>query len=107
MVVFRIPDTETRPVGALLTLPEAELDAIVGGGPPTFVIVALPGEVGSPVLGDGSLPEPGRYAVLCFIPVGADPEDAVTAMSDPEATGIPGSGPPHIMEGMYAEILIQ
>ena len=107
MVVIRIPDEEQRSVGELLALPEDELDAVVGAGPPALVIVALPGEAGSPVLGDGTLAEAGRYAVLCFIPVGADPEEARTAMSDPEATGVPGSGPPHIAEGMYAEITIE
>ncbi len=32
-----------------------------------------PGEEGMPVVGDGTVTEPGRYAVVCFIPVGADP----------------------------------
>ena len=73
MVVIRIPDEETRPVGQLVALPEAEIDAIFGDAPPALVIVALPGEMGNNVLGDGVLRQPGRYAVVCFIPVGADP----------------------------------
>ena len=107
MVVIRIPDEETRTVGQLINLPDEEIDQIFGEAPPALVIVALPGEMGNNVLGDGVLRQPGRYAVLCFIPVGADPHAAMTAMSDPDATGVPGDGPPHITEGMYGEVVVE
>lgn len=109
MIVQRIPDEETRPVGALLALPEDELEAAVGNSEPVMVIVALPGEAGMVVEGTDVINEPGRYAVLCFIPVGADPEKVREAMSDPDATGPPdlGTGPPHIMEGMYGEVTVE
>lgn len=106
MVVTRIPDEVTQSVGELLAMPEEELDALVGQEEPVMVLVALPGEVGKAVVGDGVISAPGRYAVLCFIPVGADPAAVEDAMDDPDATGVPGSGPPHISKGMYGEITI-
>ena len=45
--------------------------------------------VGEAVVGDGTISEPGRYAILCFIPVGADPAEpcrtaaAVVPVDDP------------------------
>ena len=114
MIFQRIPDDVTQSVGELLALPEDELTALVGDEEPALVIVALPGEEGEPVLGDGTINEAGRYAVLCFIPVGADPAVVEEAMSAPPGTGTGpeeppdmGDGPPHIMEGMYAEITIE
>ena len=113
MVIVRIPDEVKETVGQLLALPEEELDAKVGETEPSAVIVALPGEVGEPVVGNGTINEPGRYAVLCYIPVGADPEVVREAMNAPPGTGTGpeeqppiGDGPPHIMEGMYGEVVI-
>jgi len=112
MVMIRIPDEVTETVGQLLALPEEELDAKVGEIEPTSVIVALPGELGMPMVGNGTLDEPGRYAVLCFIPVGADPAMVEEAMSMPPGTGEAeqpdlGGGAPHIAQGMYAEVLVE
>lgn len=111
MVIVRIPDEVTETVGQLLALPEEELDAKVGDIEPSAVIVALPGETGRAMEGDGIIDEPGRYAVLCFIPVGADPEMIAELMEGPPPTGNEqpplGDGPPHIMEGMYAEIVVE
>jgi hypothetical protein len=114
MVMIRLPDEVTETVGQLLALPEEELDAKVGEIEPTTVIVALPGEAGRPVEGDGTLDEPGRYAVLCFIPVGADPAQVEEMMNMPPPTGTGPSeqpelagGAPHIAQGMYAEIKIE
>ena len=98
MIITRIPDDETRTVGELLALPEGELEAMFSDAPPALVMVASPGEVGTTVEGAPTITEPGRYAVLCFVPVGADPDDV--------AAGTAGDGPPHIMEGMYAEITL-
>ena len=111
MVIVRIPHEVTETLGQLLALPEEELDAKVGDVAPSAVIVALPGETGQAVEGTGVIDEPGRYAVLCFIPVGADPEQVRELMEGPPPTGDEEpnfeGGPPHIMEGMYAEIVVE
>ncbi len=109
MVAFRIPDNERRSVQELVNLPEAEQEAIFGGGPPAFVLTAPPG--GAEMiksLGDGTLTEKGRYAVTCFIPTGADPAaylQAAQSASDgpPQVAG----GPPHVTQGMYGEITVK
>jgi hypothetical protein len=109
MIMIRIPDTEKRPVSELVALPEAEADAIFANVEPATVLVALPGQEAQAVEGDGTVTEPGRYAVVCFIPVGADPKIVEDAMKDPNPTGPPnmGDGPPHVTKGMSAEITIE
>ena len=108
LVAIQIPDDETRSVEELIQLPQEEIDAIFGEAPPATVLVAMPGEEAMPVLGDGTITETGRYAIVCFIPVGADPEAVATAM---QATGDEapdlGAGPPHAAEGMYAELTVE
>ena len=108
MVVIRIPDNERRPVGELLDLPEAEQEAIFGAGEPAMVLVAPPnrGEVIKAV-GDGTLTEEGRYAVVCFIPVGADPAAYLAAAQNPDAGPPVGGGPPHVTRGMFGEIRVE
>jgi hypothetical protein len=108
LVALRIPDSERRPVSELVQLAENELDSIFGSGPPATVIVAPPGQSGIPVVGNGALTEAGRYAILCFIPTGADPQEymrAIQAGSDgpPQVAG----GPPHVVRGMFAELPIR
>jgi hypothetical protein len=106
LVAIRIPDEETRPVSELVALPEEEIDAIFGSAEPATVILAAPGQtdVPGPVVGDGTLDEPGRYAVVCFIPVGADP----AVVLDPNAEGPPeAAGPPHAAQGMFAEVTVE
>ena len=107
MVVMRIPDEETRSVEELTALPPEESDAIFAEVMPALVSVAAPGEEGMPVLGDGTITEPGRYAVVCFIPVGADPAVVAEAMQT-ESSGPPdlGDGPPHASAGMYGELIV-
>jgi hypothetical protein len=59
------------------------------------------------VLGDGTLHEPGRYVVLCGIPLGADPQaylDAAQTSDGPP--DVPG-GPPHFTAGMFAELVVE
>ena len=109
MIVIRIPDTETRTIGQLAALPEAEADAVFGDTEPATVLVALPGETGQAVEGDGTVTEPGRYAVVCFIPKGADPDVLAEAMTNTAATGPPdmGTGAPHVTQGMYAEVVVE
>lgn len=107
MVVMRVPDEETRPVEELAALPPEETEAIFGNAMPALVSVAAPGEEGLPVVGDGTITEPGRYVAVCFIPIGADPAVVAEAMQT-ESSGPPdlGDGPPHISAGMYAEFMV-
>ena len=70
-------------------------------------MLAMPGEEGFAVLGDGTLSEPGRYVILCGIPIGADPQaylDAATEAGGPP--DVPG-GPPHFTAGMFAELIVE
>ena len=106
LVAIRIPDEETRPVGELVALSDEEIQQVFGTTAPATVILAAPGEtdVPGPVVGDGSLSEPGRYAVVCFLPVGGDP----AVVLDPNAEGPPESdAPPHAAEGMFAEVTVE
>jgi hypothetical protein len=105
MVAIRIPDTEKRSVQELTQLTEAQTDAIFADVEPAFVFVAPPGADGMPVVGDGTITEPGRYAVICSIPIGADPAKVMAAMQS-ESDGPPnlGDGPPHFTAGMFAEL---
>jgi hypothetical protein len=111
MVMIRIPDGEKRSVAELVALPEAESDAIFANVQPSFIAVASPGKDGTPIMGDGAVAEPGRYAVVCFIPVGADPVKAQEAMEASATSDGPppnlGDGPPHVTKGMYAEVTIE
>lgn len=105
LIAVRLPDDETRSVEELLELPEEELEPFFSED--VDVIVALPGDTDAPgiVNGDGVLDEPGRYAFICFIPVGADPQalmDSLQSGEEPEA-----DGPPHFTRGMYAEVTVE
>ncbi|MCO8127240.1 hypothetical protein NHL50_08470 [Acidimicrobiia bacterium EGI L10123] len=105
LVAFRLPDDETRAVGELVTLPEAELLPTLGE--PATVLLAPPGGEQIPAVGDGTLAEPGRYAIVCVIPTGADPAAYLDAAaeSDDGPPDVPG-GPPHIANGMFAELVV-
>jgi uncharacterized cupredoxin-like copper-binding protein len=105
LVAFRIPDDEDRSVEELLAAPPEEDE---DEGPPEMVILAMPGEEGMAVLGDGTLTEPGRYAIICAIPTGADPDEFMEGVDEasdgpPEVDG----GPPHFEHGMYAELTVE
>jgi hypothetical protein len=105
LVAIRLDDAETRPVADLVALPPAELQAALAGQPATVLLAAPGGDV-IPAVGDGTLSEPGRYAVICMIPTGADPqtylEAAATSDGPPQVAG----GPPHLVNGMWAEITV-
>ncbi len=104
MVVIRVPDEETRPVSEIVALPEEELGAVFGGEPtPSTVLLAATGTTDTPgaVMGDGTLTEPGRYAIVCFLPVGSD-DSILESEGPPEG----GSAPPHVSQGMFAELLV-
>jgi hypothetical protein len=108
MVVMRIVDGETRTLDELLALPEAESESLAEF---QGVLVAFPGEDAiNPEGGDASVTvtEPGRYAIFCFIPQGADPEAVRTAMTAPEGEGpeLEG-GPPHFTLGMATEFQVE
>ncbi len=109
LVAFRIPDAEKRPVSELVKLPEAEQEALFPKGPPPLVLVAPPnGAAQITALGDGSLTEKGRYAVVCFIPTGADPAAYLKAMeaATDGPPNVPG-GAPHLPQGMFGEITVK
>ena len=102
-VAMRIPDEETRPVEELVQLPEEELGAVFGAGEPATVILAATGQTDIPgaVVGDGTLTEPGRYAIVCFLPVGSD--DSILESEGPPPAG---DAAPHAMHGMVAEVTV-
>ena len=105
-VAIRLPDDETRSVEELMQLPPDELAAFF----PLVetVILAAPGEAGTAVEGTGTLTEPGRYAIICAIPTGADPDEYLAAATESEG-GPPdvAGGPPHIVHGMFAELTVE
>jgi hypothetical protein len=106
LVAVRLPDDETRSVEELVQLPPQELAAFFPGV--ATVLIAPPGETGFAVEGTGPLTEPGRYPVLCVIPTGADPQEYLEAAAAAEG-GPPdvAGGPPHIVNGMYGEIVVE
>jgi hypothetical protein len=110
LTAFRLPDEEERSLDELRDLPPDELGALFQMAPP-LALAAAPGENGEVLLGDGTLGEPGRYLLVCFIPTGADPDEVMAAMeaavADPEE-GPPmiDGGPPHMMAGMIAELRV-
>jgi hypothetical protein len=108
LVALRIPDSERRPVAELVRLPEREIEAIFGTAPPATVILAPPGQPGQAVVGDGKITEAGRYAIVCFIPTGADPQEYMrAAQANPEGPPQVAGGPPHVAQGMFAELIVR
>lgn len=108
MVAVRIADGEDRPLEELLALPDEESEGVIEF---QGVLVALPGETGVNPEGEGSsiaLSQPGRYAIVCFIPQGADPAVVEEAMAG-GAEGPPdmGDGTPHAFLGMAAEFQVE
>lgn len=108
LVAFRLDDSERRSVEELLALPPAELGQVLGAAPPRTVLLAAPGGEQVAAVGDGTLGEPGRYLVMCSIPTGVDPAVylAAAAESGNEAPQVPG-GPPHFVQGMAAELIVE
>jgi hypothetical protein len=107
LVAIKLPEGEERSVDELLALPEEELGAMMGGEP-AMVLLALPSSDETiPAVGDGTVTEPGRYLVACFIPEGADPAEymaqAQTSEGPPQVEG----GPPHFVLGMSAEFTVE
>ena len=95
LVVFRLKDTEKRPVADLAKLSETEFEGLAATpGPPAMVLLRAPGESEQIMaVGDGTLTEAGRYMAVCFIPTGADPAAYLAASQT--AT----DGPPQVAGG--------
>ena len=106
MVAFLLPEDETRPASDLIALPEEEFGALVAG-PPAMVLLAPPGGEMVTAVGDGTLTDPGRYLVVCAIPLGADPQEYLdaAAQSGDEPPEVEG-GPPHFTQGMFGEVTV-
>lgn len=106
LVAFRLPDDEQRSIAELVQLPPPELIATLGE--PATVLLAEPGGPQIAAVGDGTLDETGRYAIVCFIPTGVEPQTYLTAAAEtdegpPQVEG----GPPHIVHGMHAELVVR
>lgn len=106
LVAIRLPDDEKRPMDELVQLPPEEFAAFF----PLVetVVIAPPGEAGFAVEGTGTLDKPGRYAVICAIPTGANPDEYLAAAAAAEG-GPPqvAGGPPHLAMGMYGEVIVE
>lgn len=87
LVAVRINDDVDLSIEELIALPEEEADSMITFIGATF---APPGET---AVGSLNLSEPGRYGVVCFVPVGSVGETE-------------GDGPPHAMEGMTHEMTV-
>lgn len=102
LVAVLVPETETRSVDELMELPEAELESLFAEEP-ALVTIALPGATDQPgpVVGDGTLTEPGRYLYLCSFPQGTTVDDVTNAEGPLE-----GDAPPHFVLGMRGEVRV-
>jgi plastocyanin len=105
IVALRIDDDEARPLDELLRLGRADQEQVteVRG-----VTVAFPGETGQFPAPSITLDQPGRYVLACFIPTGADPDAYREAARTHTGEGpVPvDGGPPHVVQGMAAEIVV-
>jgi hypothetical protein len=104
-VAVRLADDDTRTVEAILALPPEELGALFADV--STVLLAPPGsnEV-IPAVGNGTLVEPGRYAIVCAIPTGADPQEYLTAAATSEGPPQVDGGLPHFVQGMFGEVTV-
>lgn len=107
LVAVLLPEDEERSVEELLALPEEELMALFDGEP-AAVLLATPGSDETiPAVGTGTLDDPGRYVIACFIPQGADPQAFMDAAGESEGPPDVEGGPPHFILGMQAELRVQ
>jgi len=104
LVAVRLPDDEERSIAQLVALPPEEFAPFMTEV--RTVIVAGPRADGTAVVGDGTLDEPGRYALICIIPTGADPDEYLAKAATSEGPPDVDRGPPHIAKGMFAEITV-
>jgi hypothetical protein len=107
LVALRIAAGETRSVADLVQLPDEALVGVIAEMP-AMVLIAPPRAPGFAVLGDGRFTERGRYALVCFIPTGADPAAYLAAAAmDSEGPPAVAGGPPHAFLGMIAEVVVE
>lgn len=106
VVAFRLPDDEERSIDEIAALPPEEMQQVLGE--PVTVLLAPAGseQVAAPV-GDGTLEEPGRYAIMCFIPTGVAAEEYMAAAATSDGPPQVEGGPPHVAHGMYAEVEVR
>ena len=107
LVAFLLPEDEDRSIDDIAKLPEAELGQLFAGEPAMVLIAPPSGAEMIPAVGDGTLDEPGRYAVFCAIPVGADPQAYLEAAGSGEGPPQVEGGAPHFTQGMYGEITVE
>lgn len=96
IVLFRINDEVTMSAQELLALPEEQAISMVQVKAFAF---ADPGESDM----TAADLEPGRYAAVCFFPVGSTPEAVAAA----EESGQEIEAPPHFTQGMLAEFTVE
>lgn len=92
MAVVKVKEGETRPIADIMQLPEEEQEQAaeyIGG------TVACPGKTAEAL---GLTLEPGRYSMICFIPVGLTPEV--------RKEGAEELGPPHFSRGMVKDFTV-
>ena len=109
LLAFKLPDDETRSIEELIALPEEEANAVLGDAGPVAVLLAPPGGEQIDAVGDGTLTDPGRYAIFCAIPTGVDPQAYLDAPPTEEGPPeVPGAdGPPHFTHGMFADLIVE
>jgi hypothetical protein len=95
MVLFRINDDATETMEELLALPEEEAEAKVTESGAAF---GAPGDSDT-LFADL---DAGRYAIICFLPVGALPEN-MEALESGELE----DAPPHFTQGMIREFTVE
>ena len=104
-VVFRLAEDETRSAQEILA--EGGPDAPPPGEFAGVLIAPPGGAPGFAPEGPVVLDQPGRYLLVCFIPVGTTP-DAFAALAEGGGTAadLPATGPPHFTKGMAAELTV-
>lgn len=103
IVALRLPDDEDRSGAELLQLPPEETGSF---GPPAAVILAPVGGGNINAVGTATLDEPGRYLLFCSIPVGANEAEYLEAAATSDTAPQVDGGPPHFVEGMWAEVTV-
>lgn len=104
LVAIKLPDDETRSVAEIVALPPEEVATFFSGV--VAVVIAPPAGDGFPVVGTGVLTEPGRYAIICAIPTGADPDEYLAAAAESDGPPEVDGGPPHFVHGMIGEVVV-
>jgi uncharacterized cupredoxin-like copper-binding protein len=94
-IVVRVNDGVTESVDELLQDPDAAQSKVTTVGA-AFV---KPGSTAGSTI---AIDKPGKYVMLCFIPLGTTPEALQKAIE----SGTEPDGPPHFTQGMKAEFTV-